>query len=448
MNLPLNGRIAIIDNQIEEALPLMRVFSKKQMPYVFYKGDDLDFLPEPNSRFNDIRLLFLDINLLNNKTPSEKDVKSTLYGVLTKVISENNYPYTLIYWSKQEDVYGKLVTELFNKELKDRAPISIHPFKKSDFFNLDGEPTANDLDLIQEITTVLSNEPAYSYLLNWENKIHQAADKTLHEIFNPFTQANWSNDTNHLMTKLGVSFSGKAYASKNAAEKLKSTFNTLNIILNDTVETFINNNAVQDAIELTSNFNPENSNSHLINKKLLLSDEIHPVDYPGTVLKDTSNKKHFENIILSEIIDLKTLDKAVGASGDTTDKVLSKLRKAKRAEMRTGMKGIWFVVTPLCDYVQDKAGFKKVVHGVALKKDFAYLLDTKSEAFFISPPFKLEEESYVLVLNFRYLHTMNEIDPNEHLKPVFRARQQLLAEVQSKLARHLSRQGILFLSDI
>ena len=46
MNIPLNGRIAIIDDKIEQAEPLMQVLSKNQMPYVFYKGNDLNYLPE------------------------------------------------------------------------------------------------------------------------------------------------------------------------------------------------------------------------------------------------------------------------------------------------------------------------------------------------------------------------------------------------------------------
>ena len=61
MSIPLNGRIAIIENELKEAMPLMKTFSKNQIPYVFYKGDDFSFLPDENSRFNDIRVLFLDL---------------------------------------------------------------------------------------------------------------------------------------------------------------------------------------------------------------------------------------------------------------------------------------------------------------------------------------------------------------------------------------------------
>ncbi len=152
MSLPLNGRIAIIDNELNQAIPLMKVFAKNGLPYDFYKGNEVEFMPNENSRFNDIRLLFLDINLLNNRTASEKEVKSSLYSVIKAVISENNFPYSLIYWSRQEKEYASVVEDLFNNELKDRRPINLIPFVKSDFFpNFLDVEAENNIDLFPKL---------------------------------------------------------------------------------------------------------------------------------------------------------------------------------------------------------------------------------------------------------------------------------------------------------
>ena len=35
MSLPLNGRIAIIDNELEQAIPLMKVFCQKSFALCF-----------------------------------------------------------------------------------------------------------------------------------------------------------------------------------------------------------------------------------------------------------------------------------------------------------------------------------------------------------------------------------------------------------------------------
>lgn len=154
MFLPINGRIAIVDNVIEEVEPLFKIFSKNRIPYIFIQGDDMMCLPEENDESNDLRIIFLDLNLLGESTPSVKEVKASLYPILKRIISKNNFPYSIIIWSKQEDRYLDAVKELFAHELSDRQPIAIESFIKSDFFELTGDakeiPDKNILDELQK----------------------------------------------------------------------------------------------------------------------------------------------------------------------------------------------------------------------------------------------------------------------------------------------------------
>lgn len=101
-------------------------------------------------------------------------------------------------------------------------------------------------------------------------------------------------------------------------------------------------------------------------------------------------------------------------------------------------------VTPLCDFVQKKQKYDRLVKGLLIESKFKSSLDDKSEAIFISPDFLFNGLSYFLVLDFKYFFTDN-VEENDDYKPIFRIRQQVLSEVQSKLARHVNRQGILFL---
>ena len=112
--IPINGRIAIVDDQIEQALPLMRVLSKNNIPYVYYKGNDMNYLPKNPE--NDIRILFLDLNLLGGKDNQPKDIRSTLFSVISRIISPNNYPYVLILWSRQEKEYKEMLESLFDND--------------------------------------------------------------------------------------------------------------------------------------------------------------------------------------------------------------------------------------------------------------------------------------------------------------------------------------------
>src|SRR5262249_8623804 len=100
-----------------------------------------------------------------------------------------------------------------------------------------------------------------------------------------------------------------------------------------------------------------------------------------------------------------------------------------------------------CDFVQRKKHENRYVRGILV--DFAFHAKKKcfnqSEAVYISPCFEFEGKEMCLILDFRHLFTLKKIQPGNYLSPLFRAKQQLLAEIQSMLARHVSRQGILFL---
>ncbi len=434
MNLPLNGRVAIIDDQIRQAAPLMNVFSKRQIPFTYFSGD-LNYLPEEGKNHNDIRVLFLDINLIDDGVQNDKVLKAKLIPVIKRVISKDNYPYLVVYWSRHQNKSDKklIEKEIFGNDLKDRQPISFLSAVKSDFFKLDGSLT-DDFDdkiagLFGKVESLISKSPAYSYLINWENKVHDSADKTLEEIFSSYNKfENWSDNSNYLLNKLGLSYSGKAFESQNAEDRIKSSYNALNIVFADTLENSLNNSAITDAKKLkvsTTAKNLESVNS--INKKLLISDEIDPMHYSGTVI-EVSDKKldsEYENLL---------------------DTILN--NKGKRAEIIASWKKLWLNVTPLCDTIQGKIVFHRLVRGILvanfkdLKKAFH-----NNEAVFISPSFTFEKKDYCIVIDFRQFFTLTQLGKSKNRKSIFRIRQQLLAEIQSKLSRHINRQGILFLDE-
>lgn len=430
MNLPINGRVAIIDDQINQAVPLMNIFSKRQIPFTYFSGD-LNYLPEEDNNHNDIRVLFLDLNLIDDSIQNDKVLKAKLIPVIKRVISKDNYPYLVIYWSRHQNKSDKKLVEkeIFGNDLKDRKPISFLSAVKSDFFSMDGNIT-DDFDdkiagLFQKIESLISKSPAYSYLINWENKVHDSTDKTLEEIFSSYNKfENWSVNANYLLNKLGLSFSGKAFESQNAEDRIKSSYNALNIVFADTLENSLNNSVVTDAKKLkvpATTKNLESINS--INKKLLISDEIEPMHYSGTVIEISDKKLNdeYENFL---------------------DTILK--NKGKRAEIIASWRKIWLNVTPLCDSVQGKIVFHRLARGILVPKDFSKTFHT-NEAVYVSPSFNFQKQEYCIVIDFRQFFTLSQLGKSKYRKSIFRLRQQLLSEIQSKLARHINRQGILYL---
>lgn len=451
MSLPLNGRIAIIDNELDQALPLMKVFAKNNLPYVFYKGDDVSFLPDENSRFNDIRLLFLDINLLNSRTASVKEVKSSLFSVIRSVISENNFPYSLIYWSRQEKEYAGVVEDLFANELKDRRPINLIPFVKSDFFpNFSDTEVDNNIDLIAEIEKIINAQHSYSYLLEWENVVHKAADKTLQEVFSSYHEfEDWANNANYILEKLGNAYLGKHY---NDNTKIKASFISFNSVFKDTLEHSVYTTDIPNAISLTYDKSKIVGKVNSINEKLNLSMDVTNIAESGNILVlENADEKFFGALLIKLLSKIQLGNFLRQQQKEITEIELNSLANKELKKIKEDIKASWIkiemVVTPICDYVQKSNKiYDRIVKGLLIPSDYKMFIDEKSEAVFVLPiTISYNNREYILILDFRYFSTTDL--SSENAKPVFRLRQELLAEVQSRLARHISRQGILFLDE-
>ncbi len=458
MNIPLNGRIAIIDDKIEQALPLINALAQKRCSYSYYSGE-IKFLPALGESTNDIRVLFLDINLIDDTVHDDKTLKSKLVPVLSRVISKDNYPYVLVYWSRNEAEHADLINSIFEVELKDRKPIAFLSQNKLAYFVLDGSKTdefdENVGKLFEKIEEVLSRNKAYNYLVGWENKVHYSADKTLQEIFS--NTENWSNNASYLINKLGESFAGKhAYKIQNPVDKIRSSFQAFNNVFYDTLEYSINNSPIGDNADLEYDHALADKNSiYNINKKLLISDESIVMEYSGSVTEDSNenSNKIFEELLNNAFNRSKVATEVLGKP-ENRDKGQKEIRRIiseecsqKRKVLRSSWKKIYLVVTPLCDYVQSKAYNVRVVKGMLIRADQLNLIDEKSEAIFISPKFKYDNSEYAIVLHFRYFFTSPGGKGVKGLKTLFRVRQQMLSEIQSKLARHVSRQGVLFLEE-
>lgn len=428
MNIPLNGRIAIVDDSIEQVQPLFKVLSKNQIPYVFYKGNDISYLPEENSRYNDIRLLFLDINLIDDTaTPNTKNVKAVLYSVLKRVISPNNFPYVIIFWSRHQQELSEIVTDLFDNSLSDRKPIAFNFFVKSDFFPSFGtEENVQDVNLLEEIKKIITSNFSYSYLVDWENKIHKSAEKTLEDVFSSYHNfSNWSSNADSIVSKLGISYLGKSYESEEPKTRIKGSFKALNVVFTDTLEKEINDKDVINPQELFLDNSVNVSDTvYCINKKLLFSEDCNPIFYSGTVIIVMPNRynKDFEEVL---------------------DSVLN--NKQKTSDIISSMKKIWVNVTPLCDSVQSKIKYNRIVKGLMIDAKFQKNWFFNNEAVFVSPVFNFEGKNYFMILSFKHFFTIKNIGLSKKIRPVLRLRQHLLSEVQSKLARHVNRQGILYI---
>lgn len=112
-----------------------------------------------------------------------------------------------------------------------------------------------------------------------------------------------------------------------------------------------------------------------------------------------------------------------------------------RKNIRTDWDIFKLVINAPCDYAQKKVKMSKAIPGIFVKSEFRKWFNNSSDALFISPVFyyRLKDADYFFILDFRYLKSEKEDKGESQVK----LKQVVLAEILSKLSRHINRQGLL-----
>jgi len=452
--IPLNGRIAIVDDQIEQALPLMRIFAKNNIPYVYYKGNDIEYLPEQPE--NDIRILLLDLNLLGGRDNQPKDIRSSLFSVISHIISPNNYPYVLVLWSRQEKEYREILEELYSNALKKCAPIAILEWIKSDFFpNFSDEEVNKDEEykIIDELKKVVAGFPAYSYLMQWENYVHHSADATIQDIFHDYhSYDEWEDKANCILDMFAKSYLEQHYRAVSVEEKAKASLFFLNDVYYDTLESIVANSRIENAVELQYEVDEclMSDIKSKVNNYLLMSKSQTQINHPGCIFTSSDNsvecvkrsKEIINDCLDTQDIRIQVISKFQSMKLLEARLMYNQLRKERRDAILATAIPCSVVVTPACDFAQNKAKYDRIVMGIIIDSCYKQLIDTKSEAIYISPSFDEGSHERVLILNYRFFLTQ-DLSKVNGIKQICRIRNSVLSEIQSKLARHISRQGIM-----
>ncbi|MBK7854853.1 MAG: hypothetical protein IPJ79_08050 [Bacteroidetes bacterium] len=158
MNIPLNGRIAIVDDKYKEVKPLMDIFSKNRIPFNYYTGLRKADLPA-DANENPITLLFLDLNIIETQH-NAKTVISTLHPILKSICPNKSKPYFIVIWSKKINDFADQLDKHFksNPDLKNKQPVKTIRLNKTDFFSYEGGNYLFEEDKYPLLQTTLQNE--------------------------------------------------------------------------------------------------------------------------------------------------------------------------------------------------------------------------------------------------------------------------------------------------
>ncbi len=447
MILPENGSVVVVDDQVNEAMPLLQSLAKKHIPAIYFEGGNPDALPE--IPLKNIRLLFLDLNLTKRISNDEQSIKSSLFVNIKKIVSEENGPYVLVVWSTKEDLYSNILDKLFGNSLKSLKPSIKLSLSKGNYFKRNEKnklvPKQDFLEkLDKKIKEELQNLGSLTLLMAWQNIINGASGEIIRELTSFYDDHdNWNENLSELFKRLAKARLEDHLDATDVPGIAKNCLFTLNGTFADVLASGIRN---RDFSGLELQFKPteENKSSQKPKKKKKQEPTFHE-KREREISSKINSKLHLEKDIEDSLVQPGNIysfdsDWPEGIRMDAKT-ICGKDVWGSISEQNIKLEHVFIEVTPYCDFSNRKFSMYRLLPGVLWPVEF----DLKSSLpanIYDSPSFFWDGRCYKIVFDFKYLQSLPTKDFNPG-PPYFRIRSGLLFDIQSKMANHISRPGVI-----
>lgn len=434
------AKVLLVDDTLEEALPVIKACAKKGIPVAYFDGNIND-LPADSEKLSGVRLAILDMDLVGAGDTDENKV-STLIARLQAILDTHNGLYTMIAWTKHAHLIGLLDQKLFTlfraSSDPDKVPLPVFcvRLEKKDFKNDAG--VFNIDKLSSTIETELTKYFPMAVMQAWEERCSRAATgvtNSLSDLLAPQGdnpegwRENWNRDYLKVLTSLAKEEVGDD--NLNAETFYKALFGALNPLQVDFLES--------DQSPLPGFPDglfplPKAENNPLagkINTKLHISFQGLDQFGPGNIYK------------------LVDCAETVSITPNRIFEDLVQAAHKENAALFSRTIPIMLEVSASCDYAQSKIKFARFVAGLIVPKNDSSNFKQPSykqplEALLSLEPLWIEEQDRRILLSSQYLISL-ELDRARPLRPFARLRSQWLTSVQFWLAQQLSRPGIVML---
>ncbi len=412
---PENGSVVIVDDQYEEALPLMKILSRMDVSFKYFTGNVNEL---PGSPLKNVKIIFLDIQLEGMEgVQNDKTKMSTLANVIKRIVDTNSHPYIIIAWTKHQDLISDL-----NNSLNNNKPLFILSMAKDECKN-NGNFDLNSIS--KKIGENISEFKSFKYFLFWQNLVNRASNIIVNDIASLIQKdEGWDKKLQKILKLLAEAYAGKQAINENTEKYSMLCFNNL---LADIMERLIfQQNLILDRGENDSDLEDENIKGEL-NRRILISLEANTVPVPGNIytIDENFNPSDLDkNKLIVELFNGKFQDL------DDNDK----------NQLIEQSKLIILEVSPFCDYAQNKWIKNRILPGVMWPKQFKSKIK-KADYIYRSPVLRIQNNLYFLVFDLRYLSSV-EPDILKDKKSDMRIRKELLNDIQSRIAAHINRFGV------
>lgn len=420
MNLSNSGRVILVDDNFSEVNPLMEVLGKNNIPYIYYDGKVKKL---PTSPLKGVRFVFLDIEL-GGSILSDKSKASTAMGVLKRIISKDNGPYVIIFWSKHPSVIGKILDNCSKDGI---TPIDHLDLEKNDCI-VKGK---FDITVItKKLKTKLSSIGAFQLYVEWENLVNSSSKEFVYEFSEIRDKTlNWSKETSTLFYNLCKAYVGTSTKTDNLAQKER--FKYASFLLNRSFLGKLDKNMMQRS---------KRPGKFKINRGGLNGDAIAKVN--TTLFLDLSGDRgNLSGRVFTE------------KNKKLLEELKNEIFKSGKHPKNENIKLCQVVITPECDVARGKMlksknsnndylnNIHRSISGLLYKPDVSVeeRVQKNAQIVFWIYPIWFENATWNLVLHHSTISTKSKGQISG--RPLFSLQRDLFFDLQSKAAIHVNRLG-------
>jgi len=438
------ARVVLLDDEVNEAIPVVKAFSKVGVPVVFFDGKESD-LPKNNKKLRGVRLAILDMNL--GVTGPDKTIASTLVQTFGKIISPDNGPYGILIWTNHPELKDEVAKYIYEHPTLPK-PVFIVMLKKAAFKKQGGGGGPQQFSigkLSNELLKILAENSPLECMQVWEGTCFRAATNVTNAIaeLSGSTATNldewrraWREEALKLLLVISKANAEEHHTRENC---IPSIFLALNPLHSDRMDVLVE--------ELT-----EDLSGHV--------DQIMAAT-GGTAVERKAKVNTMLHLAGDQLESFNPGNLYIFGKRKTADfmptlkDALQDCLQGKEAQQKALMKPVRLCgleVTPACDHAQDKMRVSRIIAGFivpwehkdAVKRNAGFLKPI-GPLYFPGKQKIVKAGAYLVVLNSRYLITAKPSRVNE-LHAAARVRPSLLADVQSWASYQSARQGVMMLS--
>jgi hypothetical protein len=426
------ARVIIVDDDEDDALPVLKAFARKGIPAAFFDGT-IGELPPKSGALSGVRLAVLDMDLVGGGA-SEKAKAAALVTRLERILRPDNGPYIALLWTNQPELREQFEKYTYaNENLPN--PILTVLLTKAECKTTKGKFRLSVV--AQKLEEALTQAVPLQVLQSWEERCFGAATavtNALAKLAEPdvATLDEWRDQwQSQLLTLMHAMAKAEMGANLNADCCTEGLYSLLNPLHADRMES--HDVTVGSAEILAAPAGTTVRQRAEVNTMLHLAFENLQRFSPGNIY----------------VFPRKTMPEWI-ASNIQLAADLSNSGRLK--EVRKSGRRILIESSAVCDHAQGNLRMHRLVTGLLIPADKHKSMKKKAPfvfelgPFHLKAPLSVKEGDYNFYFSARHEVTRGIAELNE-LKAVARLRTQALSDLQAWYSRQSARPGMVMLAE-